>query len=359
MPARLAATVLAALLTVSAGNVSSSEVPTNAGGLLLSAAALQTPTLAADAPREYVVRVGDTLWDIAGTFLRDPWFWPEIWYVNPDIVNPHLIYPGDVLALVYIDGQPRVTTAQGSSLRLSPKARITPMSEAVTSISYESIAAVLTTGAIIEKRDADRLPYLLEVRGEHLLASAGNEVYVRGVDDDAAGTRYSVVHIGDPLRDPDNNKVVGYHGLQVAEGTLRRGGDPATVELTSSNQEALRGDRLLPATVDIPLNFFPKAPSTEIDGRIMAVIGGVTQIGQYQVVVMNRGTNDGLGEGDVLTAFNAGEKIKDRIGGGRVKLPDEPSGTIMVFKTYPDISYGLVMEATEPLHIHDPVRNPI
>ena len=110
----------------------------------------------AEAPETHVVQRGDTLWDIAGTFLRDPWFWPEIWYVNPDVFNPHLIYPGDVLALVYIDGQPRITTARGSSLRLSPQARVTPLSEAVTSISYESIAAFLKVGAIIEKRDADR-----------------------------------------------------------------------------------------------------------------------------------------------------------------------------------------------------------
>ena len=264
-----------------------------------------------------------------------------------------------MLALVYIEGQPRVTTTRGSSLRLSPEARVTPLDEAVTSIPYDSIAAFLTGGTVIEKSEADKLPYLLEVRGDHILASAGNEIYVRGVEGDAAGTRYSVINIGEPLRDPDNNRVMGYHGLLVAEGSLRRGGDPATVELTASTQEAKRGDRLIAATVDMPLNFFPKAPDSDIDGRIMAVIGGVSQIGQYQVIVMNRGSSDGLAAGDVLTVFQAGEKIKDRFGGGRVKLPDEPAGTVMVFKTYPEIAYGLVMEATEPLHVLDAVRNPI
>ena len=359
MPARLAAALTALLLTITAGNVSSSESSLAPSAMPIAAFALQTPTLAADAPREYVVQKGDTLWDIASTFLRDPWFWPEIWYVNPEIVNPHLIYPGDVLALVYIEGQPRVTTTRGSSLRLSPEARVTPLDEAVTSIPYDSIAAFLTGGTVIEKSEADKLPYLLEVRGDHILASAGNEIYVRGVEGDAAGTRYSVINIGEPLRDPDNNRVMGYHGLLVAEGSLRRGGDPATVELTASTQEAKRGDRLIAATVDMPLNFFPKAPDSDIDGRIMAVIGGVSQIGQYQVIVMNRGSSDGLAAGDVLTVFQAGEKIKDRFGGGRVKLPDEPAGTVMVFKTYPEIAYGLVMEATEPLHVLDAVRNPI
>ncbi len=355
-PPRLAAACAATLLTVFAGNVASTETSATLG---ISTIAQQAPALAADAPSQYVVQEGDTLWDIAGTFLRDPWFWPEIWYVNPEIVNPHLIYPGDVLALVYIDGQPRVTTARGSSLRLSPEARVTPLNEAITSIPFESIAAFLRGGTVLEKGEADRLPYLLDVRGDHLLASAGNRIYVRGADDDTVGSRYTVVKIGDPLRDPDNNKIMGYHALRVAEGTMRRDGDPQTVELTASTQEARRGDRLVPATIDLPLNFFPKAPDTEIDGRIMAVIGGVSQIGQYQVVVMNRGASDGLAQGDVLTAFESGGTIRDRIGGGKVALPDEPAGTIMIFKTYDEISYGLVMEATRPLHIKDPVRNPI
>ncbi len=352
--ARIAAAGAAALLTVLAGNVASNETPAT----LVSGAFLQQGMLAADAPTEYVVQDGDTLWDIASTFLNDAWFWPEIWYVNPEIVNPHLIYPGDVLALVYIDGQPRVTTARGSSLRLSPEARATPLTEAVTSIPFEAISAFLSTGTVLEKGEADKLPYLLSVRGDHLVASSGNQIYVRGTDGAQPGTRYNVVTIGDELRDPDNNRLMGYHGLWIAEGTMRRGGDPATVELTSSNREAHHGDRLVPATVDLPLNFYPKAPDGPVDGRIMAVIGGVTQIGQYQVVVMNRGSTDGLAQGDVLTVYKAGEKIRDRFGGGRVQLPDEEAGTVMVFKTYPEIAYGLVMEATEPLHVRDAVRNP-
>jgi len=314
--------------------------------------------LASGHPNEYVVQVGDTLWDIAGKFLKDPWFWPEIWYVNPDIENPHLIYPGDVLGLVYIDGQPRITNVRGSAYRLSPQARVSPLSETVNSIPYESVAAFLTTGAILEKDQVDSLPYLLDTRGEHLIAASGNEIYVRGLTQDMPGTRFNVVHIGDPLTDPDDNRLIGYQGLLVGEGQLTRGGDPATVALTDTNQEAVKGDRLIPDTVDIPLNFFPRAPSTVVDGRIISVVNGVTQIGQYQVVVMNRGTNDGLSIGDVLTVFQTGEVVKDPVKGGKVKLPDEEAGTVMVFKTYDRISYGLVMEATQALHVLDSVRNP-
>jgi hypothetical protein len=314
--------------------------------------------LAAGAPDEYVVQVGDTLWDIAGTFLKDPWYWPEIWYVNPEIENPHLIYPGDVLGLVYIDGQPRITNVRASTYRLSPQARVTPLTEAVTSIPYEDVAAFLSSGVILERSQADSLPYLLATRGDHMMASAGNQIYVRGLSETAPGSRYSVVHVGEPLYDPDDDRLIGYQGISVGDGTLRRGGDPATVALTDSSREAKPGDRLLPEAVDIPLNFFPRAPSNPIEGRIISVVGGVTQIGQYMVVVLNRGSNNGVSVGDVLTVWQTGQKIDDRFGGGNVKLPDEEAGTIMVFKTFDRISYGLVMEATQAIHIHDTIRNP-
>ncbi len=315
--------------------------------------------LAAGHPNEYVVKVGDTLWDIAGTFLRDPWFWPEIWYVNPDIENPHLIYPGDVLGLVYIDGQTRITNVRASTYRMSPQARVTPLSEAVTSIPFGDIAAFLSSGVVLEKSQADALPYLLRTRGDHLIASAGNEVYVRGIDNAAESDRFNVVHVGDPMYDPDDNRLIGYHGILIGEASLRRTGDPATIALTSSTQEAVMGDRLIPASVDVPLNFFPRSPSTNIDGRIISVVGGVTQIGQYQVVVMNRGSSNGLSVGDVLSVYQTGEVVEDRFRGGTVKVPDEKAGTIMIFKTYDRISYGLVMEATDAIHVHDTIRNPI
>jgi hypothetical protein len=314
--------------------------------------------LAEGHPNEYVVQVGDTLWDIAGTFLKDPWYWPEIWYVNPDIVNPHLIYPGDVLGLVYIDGQPRVTNVRASTYRMSPQARVTPLTESISSIPYEDVAAFLSSGVVLEKNQADSLPYLLETRGDHLIAAAGNEIYVRGITQDTPGVRFSVVHVGDPLYDPDDNRLIGYQGISVGEGRLRRGGDPATVALTDTKMEAKPGDRLLPEEVDIPLNFFPRSPSSAIDGRIISVVGGVTQIGQYMVVVLNRGSSNGLSVGDVLTVFQTGEEVKDRFGGGTVRLPEEEAGTVMIFKTYDRISYGLVMEATQAIHMHDTVRNP-
>lgn len=315
--------------------------------------------LADDHPDEYVVQVGDTLWDIAGKFLNDPWFWPEIWYINPEIVNPHLIYPGDVLGLVYVEGRQMVTPIRASSHRLSPQARSTPLTEAVTSIPYDSIAAFLAAGVVLQRDQVDELPYLLASRGDHLVAAAGNTVYIRRNTDDTPGQRFNIVKVGDKLIDPDTNDVVGFEGIMVGSGTLRRGGDPSTFAITESTREATQGDLLIPVDEPLPLNFFPKAPSGNIDGRIIAVVGGVTQIGQYMVVVMNRGASNGLVVGDVLTVFQDGPVVADHVEGGKVKLPDEAAGTVMIFKTFDQLSYGLVMEATTAIHKFDHVRNPI
>lgn len=372
--AGLTMTITAAIVFLAGALMSPLTVKAEAAtGLSLagSAAAAQTSgdrvLLADNHPEEYVVQKGDTLWDISKMFLKDPWYWPEIWQVNPQIANPHLIYPGDVLVLIYVDGQPRLFN-RGSAERLSPQIRTTQIEAAIVSIPYDQIAAFLSRGLVIEKSEVGALPYMLATRGDHLIAGAGNDVYVRGNVSDV-GTRYSVVHIGDELVDPDDNSVVGFQGIYVGEGMVRRGGDPATVRLVDTNREALQGDRLIPESIEIPLTFFPKSPASTIDGRIISVVDGVSLIGQYQVVVINRGTRDNLANGDVLTVFQSGDVVKDRFAGGKlrggallggesVKLPDEEAGTVMVFKVYDRIAYALVMEATSEIRVYDAVRNP-
>lgn len=324
--------------------------------------------LAEGHPDRYVVKRGDTLWDISAMFLRDPWFWPEIWQINPQVENPHLIYPGDILSLVYIDGRPRLLLERGiSAERLSPQIRATPLDQAITTIPYEQIAAFLTRGGVLEKDQAASLPYILATKGDHLIAGAGNDVYVRG-DIRGEGSRYSVIHVSDPLVDPDDNRVVGYQAIYVGQGSLAREGDPHTVHLVKTTREALNGDRLIQQDIDIPLNFFPKPPDTQIEGRIISVVDGLSLIGQYQVIVINRGARDGLAPGDVLTVLKRGEEVVDRYGnrrlgaaitgGEKVTLPDEPAGTVMLFKIYDRIAYGLVMEAQSEMRVLDIVRNP-
>ncbi len=313
-------------------------------------------------PERYVVQRGDTLWDIASRFLRDPWVWPEIWQVNPQIANPHLIYPGDVISLVYIDGEPRLILERGRVERRSPEVREQRLDDAITTIPFDAIRAFLSRPSVLTRDQAENLPYVLTFREGKLMAAAGDDVYVRGVDA-ATGEFFSVVNVGDPLVDPDDGAVVGYQGTYTGRGRLRRGGDPATLVLTDSERETLRGDRLLPEARMPSLNFLPRAPERAVDGRVIAVTEGLSLIGPWMVVVINRGERDGLEPGHVLQVHQAGAEVRDTIGGSRlfgekVTLPEELAATIMVFRSFDRISYALVMQSVNEFRVLDTVRNP-
>jgi LysM repeat protein len=317
-------------------------------------------------PDSYVVAPGDTLWDIASMFLQDPWYWPEIWQINPQVANPHLIFPGDVLSLAYIDGQPviqveRGTTAGTGVTRLSPRVRSEPLEDAIPTIPFETLRAFLSRPAVVETGQLDTLPYVF-AHAEGLVSSAGQDVYVRGTDA-PAGTSYSLVHLGNELVDPDDNEVIGYEGIYVGEGRVSAPGDPSTVLLTASARETLTGDFLLMEESQAPVNYFPRAPEDQVDGTIISVVDGVSLIGQYQVVVLNRGARHGLEPGHVLRAYRAGATVVDEVGGSglfreEVKLPDRPAGTMMVFRIFDRMSYALVMEAQSEIRVMDIVRNP-
>ncbi len=331
--------------------------------------------LAANAPDSYVVKHGDTLWGIAKVFLRDPWYWPEIWQENPQIKNPHLIYPGDTLRLVYIDGRPRLTLQRssmerGDSARVEPRVRSEPLEAAVTTIPYQTVAAFMSKPSVLDSEQIKTAPYILASRDDHLGVSDGDTLYARGFSQPVQlGARYNIVRVGDPLRDPDDNRIVGYDGIFTGAGHVTRVGDPATLVMTESTRESVPGDKLFAGGVDVPLDFIPSSPKVKIDGRIMAVSDGGTVIGQYQVVVINRGARDGLAPGNVLAVLEVGGSVSDtlnrgylggmsRLGAKQVQLPDERTGTFMVFKTFDRLSYGLIMEAKSIIRVADRVENP-
>jgi hypothetical protein len=331
--------------------------------------------LAPDAPDSYVVKRGDTLWGIAKVFLRDPWFWPEIWQVNQQIQNPHLIYPGDTLRLVYIDGQPRVSLQRGQLERgdtvlVLPRVRSEPLEAAITTIPYETVAAFMSKPSVLTNEQIATAPYVLATRDSHVAIVDGDTLYARGfVLPAQLGTRYNMVRVGDALRDPDDDRIVGYNGIYTGTGHVTRSGDPATLLMTESNRETVPGDKLFAGGADVPLDFIPSPPKVKVDGVIMAVSDGVTVIGQYQVVVVNRGTRDGLSPGNVLAVLGVGGDIRDtanqgyfggmsRLGAHKVRLPDERTGTFMVFKAFDRISYGLIMEAKDVIRVADRIENP-
>ncbi|MFP6847960.1 MAG: LysM peptidoglycan-binding domain-containing protein [Pseudomonas sp.] len=314
-------------------------------------------------PDRYTVVKGDTLWDISGKFLSQPWKWPEIWHANPQVENPHLIYPGDQLSLVYIDGQPRLMLNRGESrgtIKLSPQVRSTPMAEAIPAIPLEAINSFLLSNRIVDTPEQfQAAPYIVAGNAERVVSGAGDRVYARGSFVQAAPI-YGIFRQGKTYTDPDTKEFLGINADDIGSGEIvAEEGDIATMTLTRSTQEVRLGDRLFP-TEERAINstFMPGEPSAEINGVIIDVPRGVTQIGQFDVVTINKGARDGLSEGNVLAIYKTGETVRDRVTGESVKIPDERSGLLMVFRTYDKLSYGLVLGASRSLAVMDKVRNP-
>lgn len=320
-----------------------------------------------DAPMNYTVKRGDTLWDISAVFLKDPWFWPEIWQINPQVVNPHLIYPGDVLSLsVGANGDAHVFVSQYSGARLQPRLRSEALEGPIDTIPFAAVAAFLSKPSVLTKEQALAAPHILAFRDEHMIGGAGHEIYVKNLNGEL-NQRYAVMHVGDPIRDIGSREIIGYQAYYVATAVVNRPGEISKAVLTDGAREALEGDRLIFQEGDVPLTFAPHAPTTTIDGQIIAVADNVEQIGQYQVVVLNRGGNDGLTAGAVLAVDQLGAVVQDRYGGSPwkkktfakdIRLPSERAGTLIVFKVFDRISYGLVIGASSPMRVADRVYNP-
>ena len=322
-----------------------------------------------DAPMSYTVQRGDTLWDIATRFLRDPWLWPEIWHVNPGVQNPHLIYPGDVLNLAYgADGTPRIVLASGSDLRVQPLVRSTPMDgAAIPTIPYEAIAAFLGKPGIITRDELNAAPRVAALRDQHLIGGVGSDLYVKNARAQGLG-RYAVMRVGDELKNPENGKVLGFMGVHGGTVEITRVDELSKATVIDSARETVAGDVLLAEdTSVVASDIIPHAPSADIRGQIMAVVDGVSLIGQYQVVALNRGAEHGLNVGHVLAIDRDGGTARDgscrRSGlsqcrGGQLHLPSERAGSVLVFKTYDQMSYGLILDTTMPVAVADVVRTP-
>lgn len=324
------------------------------------------PALNSSHPDSYVVVKGDTLWDISGRFLRNPWRWPDVWQANPQVKNPHLIYPGDVISLTYdANGNPILSINRGrQTVKLSPGVRASKIDRAIPTIPLDAIRQFLSRPLVLTQKQVDEAAYVVQTAGEHVVAGAGDRVYVRGIKDKQQN-KFSLFQPGKPYRNPgaEEDDILGIEAIYVGEGTAQAFGDVSTLLLTNTQREARRGDRVMPFDKnEIDEHFMPHAPADKIDGAIIAVVDGVSQIGQHQIVVLNKGTQDKIDVGTVLDVFRKGATISDlvteEIRDDTVTLPDEKAGTLMVFRSFDRVSFALVMEATRAMHIYDAVRNP-
>ena len=329
-----------------------------ATALLFTSWAHAEPGFRADHPERYTVVKGDTLWDISGRFLNNPWYWPEIWHVNPQVANPHLIYPGDRLALVYIDGKPRITkVATSDVVKLSPQVRSEAIDTPIPAIPLDAIASFLTDTRIVSPEELNGAPYVLEGEDSRIITGAGDKIYARG---EKPADRVGVFRRSKEFRDPETGEFLGLEARSIARGTVAaEDGDVLTVNLNKSSEEVRIGDRLL-VNEDrrLTTNFVPSSPDQDIEGVMISVDGGVNQIGQYNVVAINRGEREGLKPGNVMAILKSGNLVRDPVTNETIELPSERAGLLMVFQTYEKMSYGLILKATRPLAVGDKVVNP-
>ncbi len=328
-------------------------------GLVFGASQVALKT---DHPSSYTVKSGDTLWAIASMFLRDPWRWQDIWQVNPQIKNPHLIFPGDELYLEYVEGQPRLKVRRGmlaGTVKLTPKARIEPLALAIPAISMDVIHPFLHQHRIVSEADIAAAPYILAGAQGHLLSGSGSKVYARGKFD-SQEKGLSIYRQGNVYIDPTTGEHLGDQAMDVGSArVLEVDADLATVEVMRMVGDVRQGDRLLPVEERIiKASFTPRAPDVDVSGVMIAVEGGVTQIGAMSVVAINRGTREGLEEGHVLEIHRKGEIVHDRIRDENVQMPDVRAGLLMVFRSFGKMSYGIVLGSDRPLSVMDKVRSP-
>lgn len=337
--------------------------------VLLCAAVLSFCAQAVDLkpghPYEYVVKEGDTLWDISQKFLSDAWLWPEIWQINSQINNPHLIYPGDRIGLVYKGTEKKVTVVERGAaskgvVKLSPSARVTELAHPIPPIPMTAISSFMTNSRIVKSKQLKKAPYVVAGDDSRILAGGGGKVYARGFKEDKPQPGYGIFRKGQVFVDPDTSEVLGLEAREVGAGAVQAwDGDVATLSLSNAREEVMAGDRLL-ATEDRQqvATFMPSAPPDNIYGRMIAVLGGVTQIGQYQVVVINQGERDGVEPGNVLAVYKEGKAIVDRVTKQKIRLPSERAGLMMLFRVFEKVSYGLILRAKAPLSVGDEVRSP-
>jgi len=366
----------------------------------------QDVSLRSDHPQEYVVVRGDTLWDISGRFLDKPWQWPAIWHANPQIENPHLIYPGDVVSLVYIDGVPQLRLQRGGTdtVKLSPAVRVTDRDDAINTVPFKSIEPFMRNLRVLSAAEFEGLPYIVANEDDRMNSTYTDRTYARGVNGQV-GEEFVVArltNIYDRLDEsgeirrvipkehwmqvpnvwnrqenlhnttrPWNRRPknpVGYELAEVSRVRIAQAGEISVMDIIRDRTEVQVGDFILPDNdMGYEETFHPHAMDSVPSGlKVLATSGQQSGVGLHQIVSINGGSNQGLQPGHVFSAFRAGLKVNDRTGyrwgsfskESEVRLPESYDGLVMVFRTFGDISYGIVMGGSRVVLAFDTLRHP-
>jgi hypothetical protein len=352
------------------------------GGRALAAELALDP----NAPARYVVVPGDTLWDISGRYLKDPWRWPQLFELNKaQIKNPHWIYPGDVILFDRLAGRARVMGS--ATVIVTPKVRVEPReADAIPSIPAAAIEPFLTQPLVVDQASLENAPRIVATEENRVVVGTGSRAYARGIDA-GAGEFWQVFRPGDPLVDPDSKEALGYEAVYLGDARVLRPGEVSILEIVKSNQEMYIGDRMFVAPKPVFTSYVPRAPGKSIQGRIISAYGGLAEVGTNSVVTLNKGSRDGLEIGNVLAVYRSAESAPnvryspEPISGFRntplwgrtgptgnddsislpipeTNLPALRHALVFVFRTFEKVSYALVVQANAPVHVLDRIQNP-
>jgi len=395
--------IAAAVLLGTAVSLHAQNFPISAGQRATATQVAETGVALADlapnAPDSYTIKRGDTLWAISGLFLKSPWRWPELWGMNlEDIRNPHRIYPGQQLYLEKANGRARLRTRRGASdggpptdtVRISPRTRYESLADAsIPTLAPHAIEPFLAEAMIVDATSFALAPRIVATQEGRVLLSRGDRAYARGQytggDDkgqplsDAKGEPqdFRVFRNATPLKDPTTQEILGYEAQYVGKAELVRGESivqavdkdgkatseivPATIDIVAAKEEMRVGDRLIPEPARQLLSYVPRAPASTITGQIVSVYGNaVAFAAENQIVVVNRGARDGLERGHVMALLKDGQRLQDKTDSARpdIKLPNERNGLMMVFRTFENLSYALVLQVTDGVRVGDRFANP-
>ncbi len=337
-----------------------------------AATSASEPLLQNPVPDRYVVKQGDTLWDISARFLRTPWRWPEVWGINKDAINnPHLIYPGDVVILDLSGATPRLrldgtedggasrwTNPEMQLSRLSPQMRSSDLAKMpIPTIPAKLIEPFLARTLIVDAAQVAAAPTIVAATDNRVAVSAGDTAYVTGLTD-AAQPRWQVYRQGRVFQDPDSKEVLGFEAVYLGDADVQGSGSVSTMHIAKASQEITLGDKLAIAPPQNSAPFVPRAPDQEIKGKVIAGSdNSVYEMAPYSTIIINQGERNGLQTGHVLGLYHSEGTIPN----GRNKpipLPEQRYGLVLVFRVFDKMAYGLVMSASRPVHVLDTVRNP-
>ena len=344
----------------------------------------ETLTLKKDYPKQYIVKKGDTLWDISGRFLTKPWLWPRLWNMNRHIKDPHWIYPGDIIHLTWVNGQPRLSLERGGMagkkiIKLSPRIRTEEQVKPIPTVQYDELAPFLRADVVVDPEyDLKSAPYVLgENDAQSLVMSQGQNIHVRGQLKD--GMRYGVYHVGDTYKDKTTKEILGrsLELLGIVEPVSSYDGDISEATVVTSYNGIHQGDLVLPLLAENSVDAFfsPEPGELSQPGSIIDVPEKTTYVGRFDTVIINKGQRENLKPGDVFAIVRPGAEVvdhgpdnvnyKDRVGMGekamdklKTQLHGDHIGEVMVVKVYSKTSLAIVMNSRALVHTGYVIENP-